>query len=75
MSTSALTAVRLEQKISERLEILAKSTGRTKSFYIKKAIMQFLDEMEEAYIALDRVKKPSKRYTMEEAKRLLNVED
>ena len=47
-------SVRLDSEISERLNILSQLTGRSKSYYIKEAVEQSLDEMELIYLAQSR---------------------
>jgi RHH-type rel operon transcriptional repressor/antitoxin RelB len=42
-------ALRLPVEIENRLEALAKETGRSKNFYARKAIIAHLDEPEEVY--------------------------
>jgi len=44
-------AVRLPDDMEQRLTILAKKTGRKKSFYIKEALMNYLEDMEDIYLA------------------------
>ncbi len=43
------------QDVIERLTNLAKMTDRPKSYYIKKAVSEKLDDMEEIYIAESRL--------------------
>ena len=50
-----MLAVRLDQKTEMRLEQLAKETHRTKSYFVKRAITTFLDEMEDKLIAVARL--------------------
>lgn len=50
-----MLAIRLPEDIEKRLAELAAKTGRTKTFYAKEAILEHLDEMEDKYLALDRV--------------------
>ena len=47
-----MIAVRLPADIEERLDLLAQATGRTKTFYVREAIIEHLDELEAAYLAL-----------------------
>lgn len=49
-----MLAIRLPVEIEERLENLAKATGRTKTFYAREAILKYLNDMEELYIAEQR---------------------
>ena len=46
-----MLALRLPSDIEERLETLAKATGRTKSFYAREAILEHLDDLEDIYLA------------------------
>jgi RHH-type rel operon transcriptional repressor/antitoxin RelB len=41
-----MLAIRLPESIEKRLEKLAKRTGRTKSFYVREAILQHLEELD-----------------------------
>ena len=70
-----MIAVRLPANIEERIAQLATNTGRTKTFYIKEAIMQHLDEMEDKYLALDRLEKPARRWTLNEMEQGLDMEN
>lgn len=55
------TTIRLPEELDARLAKLAAVTHRAKSFYIREAIKQYLDDMEDAYIALDRITKPNRK--------------
>ncbi|WP_306370491.1 TraY domain-containing protein [Nocardiopsis sp. CC223A] len=46
-----MPALGLPAEIEERLETLARETGRSKSFYVREAIVAHLDELEEIYVA------------------------
>jgi RHH-type transcriptional regulator, rel operon repressor / antitoxin RelB len=46
-----MLAIRLPQSIEKRLEKLARSTGRTKTYYAREAILEHLDELEDLYLA------------------------
>lgn len=48
---SGTLALRLPREIDERLETLARRTGRTKSFYAREAILEHLEDLEDAYLA------------------------
>ena len=50
-------AIRLPQKIEERLERLAKRTGRTKAYCAKQAIIEHLEDLEDVEIADQRLDK------------------
>jgi RHH-type rel operon transcriptional repressor/antitoxin RelB len=50
-----MLAIRLPEEIEKRLDALAKETGRTKSFYVREAILEHLDDLEDIYIAEKRL--------------------
>ena len=50
-----MLAVRLPAEIETRLEALAKATGRTKTFYVREAIVEHLAELEDLYLAEQRL--------------------
>jgi len=61
-----MLAIRISEDIEKRLQILAAKTGRTKTYYARKAILDFLEDMEDTYLALERLETPQKRWTQEE---------
>lgn len=68
--------VRLKPEDEKRLENLARLTGRTKSYYIRQAIEEKLDEMEDIYIAEQRIEQPGeKRWSLDELMRGDDLED
>jgi RHH-type rel operon transcriptional repressor/antitoxin RelB len=46
-----MLAIRLSQSIEKRLEKLAKPTGRTKSFFVREAILRHLEDLEDICLA------------------------
>ena len=54
------TAVRIPENTHDRLQKLAKKTGRTATFYIREAIETHLEDLEDAYLAEKAVDKFSK---------------
>ena len=46
-----MLAIRLPEDIEERLSALAKKTGRTKTFYAREAILEYIDDLEDIYLA------------------------
>lgn len=52
-----MLALRLPPEIEDRLDALAKLTGRSKSFYARQAILEHLDDLEDLYLAESRMKK------------------
>ena len=50
-----MLAIRLPPEIENRLDVLAKATGRTKTFYAREAILEHLDDLEDLYLAEQRL--------------------
>ena len=50
-----MLAIRLPEDIELRLGNLAKTTGRTKTFYAREAILEYLDNLEDLYLAEKRL--------------------
>ena len=50
-----MLAIRLPEAIEERLDRLAKRTGRTKTYYAREAILQHLEDLEDIYLAEKRL--------------------
>lgn len=70
----SMIAIRLPAEIDERLTALARRTGRTKTYYAREAILRLIDDMEDTYIALDRLEHPGRRLSMDEAMKELGVD-
>ena len=51
-----MLAVRLDKELEDRLERLAAKTGRTKTFYAREAIETHLDDLEDFFLAEERLK-------------------
>ncbi|SMC76876.1 type II toxin-antitoxin system RelB family antitoxin [Polynucleobacter kasalickyi] len=50
-----MLAIRLPEDIELRLTTLANKTGRTKTFYARTAILEYLDDLEDLYLAEKRL--------------------
>ncbi len=48
---SRQTAIRVPDDIYQRLQALAEKTGRTASFYIREAVEEHLEDLEDRYAA------------------------
>lgn len=46
-----MISLRLPENLENRLNSLAEQTGRTKSYYVREAIEQQIEDMEDAYLA------------------------
>lgn len=67
-----MLAIRLTEDIERRLQFLSEKTGRTKTYYAREAIMNDLQDMEDYYLAEERLANPVKRWSLED---LLNERD
>jgi len=68
-----MLAIRLDPEIEKRLDALAKKTGRTKTFYAREAILQHLEDLEDTYLAVQRLQRPAKIYSAEDVKHELGL--
>lgn len=68
-----MLAIRLDPEIEKRLNALAKKTGRTKTFYAREAILEHLEDLEDIYLANQRLGRPGKTHSAEEVKRELGL--
>lgn len=55
-----MLSIDLPEEIEARLERLAERTGRSKSFYVREAVLEKIEDMEDVYLAekvLERVRR------------------
>jgi RHH-type rel operon transcriptional repressor/antitoxin RelB len=48
-------SLRLSDSITKRLNHLASRTGRSKTFYVTRAVLEYIDDLEDVYIAEKRL--------------------
>jgi len=70
-----MLALRLPRQIEQRLERLATTTGRTKSFYAKQAIAEFWEAEEDYLLAVARLERQRPGIPLEELERRLALAD
>lgn len=74
-----MLAINLPAEVETRLEALAQTTGRTKEFYAREAILEHLDDLEDLYLAEQRLKDiragKSKTIPLEDVMKLYGLED
>jgi RHH-type rel operon transcriptional repressor/antitoxin RelB len=72
-------SIRLDEDLELRLDRLARLTGRSKSFYVKQAIADQIEDLEDLYLAQrvsQRIAEGRERLIpLEELERELGVED
>jgi len=71
------TSVRLPEEAEKRLDALAAATGRSKAYYIREAITEHLDDLEDMYLAEKRLEDlragRSRTYSLDEVEQELGV--
>jgi RHH-type rel operon transcriptional repressor/antitoxin RelB len=55
LRSNAMLAIELPKELEDRLDALANRTGRAKSFYIKQAVSEYIDDLEDIYLAEQRL--------------------
>ncbi|AEB07960.1 type II toxin-antitoxin system RelB family antitoxin [Desulfobacca acetoxidans] len=72
-------SVRLPDDLNNRLDFLARQTGRTKTYYILEALYAQIDELESYYLAADVLerlrKKKETAHAADEVRKDLGLED
>jgi RHH-type rel operon transcriptional repressor/antitoxin RelB len=72
-------SIRLPEDIDKRLDFLARQTGRTKAFYIREALTEKIDDLEDYYLAadvLERIRKGEEAtYSSAEVRKDLGLDD
>ncbi len=61
-----MIAVRLPMEIEKRLETLALATGRTKTFYVREAILEHIEDLEDTFLAEERLRKPANTISLKD---------
>jgi RHH-type rel operon transcriptional repressor/antitoxin RelB len=70
-----MLAIRLPKDIEDRLEALARQTGRTKTYYARQAILEYLDDLEDYYLAVARLEENLPTIALEDVERQLGLAD
>ncbi len=68
---SSILNMRLADEDAARLDALAKQTNRPKSFYVRKLIHDYLDEIEDVYLsekALEEMRAGQRSYSSDEVR-------
>jgi RHH-type transcriptional regulator, rel operon repressor / antitoxin RelB len=64
-----MLALRLPPEIEQRLDALAKKTGRSKSWHAREAILRQIEDIEDEYLARHRGRRGGSRLTLERMER------
>jgi len=68
-----MLGVRLEPELERRLARLAKKTGRSKSYYARQAIRQFLEDREDYLLGIRVLERNEPTLSLEELERRLGL--
>jgi RHH-type rel operon transcriptional repressor/antitoxin RelB len=60
-----MLVLRLPPDLEQRLDDLARKTGRTKSFYAREALLEYIDDLEDLYLAQQRVEENGPRISLD----------
>ena len=66
---------KLPEELYDRLGHLADETDRNKSYFIRQALEQFLEEKEDYLIAIARMTKKGKRFSLEELEKECDLDN
>lgn len=71
-----MLAVRLDADLEARLNAVVKSTGRSKSYYLREALREKIEELEDIALLEEALKTydPSKNISLEQMKRELGLD-
>ncbi len=72
---TTLVAVRLPEQLDLKLNNLAKETGRSKSYYMKKALTQFIEDREDYLLAVAAMEENSPSIPYEKIRKELGLDD
>lgn len=70
-----MLAVRLDSEMKEKLDNLARETGRSKSYYVKQAIQNFLEDREDYLLALAVLEKNEATKSLAEVRESLGLDN
>ena len=68
-----MLAIRLPEAIEARLNALAAETGRTKTTLAREAIAEYIDDLEDYYLAEARARRDRKTVPLEDVERELGL--
>jgi len=66
-----MLAIRLSDETEKRITDLARRTGRSKTYYVRKAIESFLEDEEDYLLAISRLEEKNDHVSFEEVRRLV----
>ena len=74
-----MPAVRIPEDLDNRLNTLARRTGRSKNSFVREALLHQLDDIEDYYLGMETLERirngEEKLYSAAEARRELGLDD
>lgn len=70
-----MLGLRLEPELEKKLDSLAKETGRSKSYYAREAIRQYLEDREDYLRGIAVLERREPTISLDELERRLGLED
>jgi len=70
-----MLGIRLEPELEEKLESLSRETGRSKSYYAREAIRQYLEDREDYLKGIAALERREPTITLDELERRLGLAD
>ncbi|MBI5814346.1 MAG: ribbon-helix-helix protein, CopG family [Nitrospinae bacterium] len=70
-----MITLKIPKDAEEKLEKLVNKTGKTKSYYARRALLDFLRDKEDYDIVMARIKKGRPTIPIDEAERRLGLKD
>lgn len=70
-----MIAVRLPKELEAKLNKVARETHRSKSYYIRKALEQFLEDREDYLLVIARLEEKNPRIPYQKIREELGLED
>lgn len=68
-------AVRVPEEVVKRLDRLARKTKRTRTYYVREAILEHIQDLEDYYLALSRQEDNQPTIPFDEMERRLGLAD
>lgn len=68
-----MLTIRLESELEKQLDKLAEETGRSKTYFVREAIKNYLRDRSDYLLALKRLEEAGPRVSLEEVERELGL--
>lgn len=79
MPKTEVISIRVDRELSERLDALSTATGRPRAYYLREALAEHLDDLEDYYLAVETAQRihagTTRTYTSDQARAALDIDD